>query len=314
LPGVQSAAVAANAPLAGGFLRSVFPEGNDTTTRERILVQVNSVSPGYLETLDIPMVRGRDFTTTDADGAPKVVIVNETMAERFWPNQDAIGKRFKFFGDEDFTTIVGVAKNAKYNGVAEDPIPYIYQPLRQNYTPTAALHVRAAADAAGLAPAVRRIVQELDPTLSVFNIRTLEGQVAESLAPLRINVIMLATFGTLALGLAAIGLYGVASYSVSQRTREIGVRMALGASPRLVLALVLGQGLVLVAIGLGIGLAAAFALTRVVPQELLPNISTSDPLTFVGTSVLLGVVAMLASFIPAHRATKIDPLIALRAE
>jgi predicted permease len=314
LPGVQGAAVAANAPLAGGFLRSVFPEGNDTTTRERILVQVNSVSPGYLKTIDIPMVRGRDFTTADHDDAPKVVIVNETMAERFWPGQDAIGKRFKFFGDDDFTTIVGIAKNAKYNGVAEEPIPYIYQPLRQNYTPTAALHVRGATDAAGLAPSVRRMVQELDPTLSVFNIRTLEGQVAESLAPLRINVIMLATFGTLALGLAAIGLYGVASYSVSQRTREIGVRMALGARPSSVLALVLGHGLVLVAVGLGIGLAAAFALTRIVPRELLPNISTSDPLTFIGTSILLGTSAMLASFIPARRATKIDPLLALRAE
>jgi predicted permease len=292
----------------------VFPEGADTTTRERILVQVNPVSPGYLQTLDIALLRGRDFTNADEDGAPKVVVINETMAERFWPKQDALGKRFKFFGDEDYSTIVGIAKNAKYNGVAENPIPFIYTPLRQNYSPAAALHVRAATDAASLAPAVRALVQELDPTLSVFNIRTLEAQVEQSLAPLRINVIMLATFGTLALLLAAIGLYGVASYSVSQRTREIGVRMALGARPASVLKLVLGQGLALVGIGLAVGLAAAFLLARAVPQDLLPNVSTSDPMTFASTSIILGIVALLASYIPARRATKIDPLIALRAE
>ena len=314
LPGVHKAAVAQNPPLAGGFLRSVFPEGMDTTTQDRILVQVNSVSPGYLETIDVPLLRGRDFTQTDATGAPLVVVINETMAERFWPGQEAIGKRFTFFGDEAFTTVIGVARNAVYNAVGEDPIPFIYQPLRQNYSPQAALHVRGGGDAAGLAGIVRREVQGIDPTLSVFNVRTLEDQAAGALEPLRINVIVLATFGGLALLLASIGLYGVANYSVAQRTREIGVRMALGARPSSVLRLVLGHGLMLVAAGLGVGLLLALVLASAIPQDLLPNVSARDPLTFGATSAGLAAVALVASYIPARRATRIDPLIALRTE
>jgi predicted permease len=314
LPGVVHASIAQNPPLAGGFLRSVMPEGADTTTQDRILVQVNSVSPGYLETLEIPLVRGRDLAATDTAGAPLVVVVNETMAQRFWPGADALGKRFRFFGDDAFTTIVGIARDATYNAIAEDPTPFIYQPIKQNYTPQASLHVRAAGPAASLAGPVRGRIQEVDPTLSVFNIRTLEDQVADSLAPLRINVIVLATFGTLALLLAAIGLYGVASYSVSQRTREIGVRMALGAQPSSVLGLVLRHGLVLVAVGLVVGIGAALVLASAIPQDLLPNVSARDPWTFALTSVILAFVALAASYIPARRATRIDPLIALKAD
>jgi putative ABC transport system permease protein len=314
LPGVRHAAIAQNAPLAGGILRSVFPEGHDTTTTGRILVQVNSVGVGYFETIGIPLIRGRDFTRADVAGTPLVVIVNETMAQRFWPGEEAIGKRFKFFGDTDFTTIIGVARNSKYNGIAEDPIPFIYQPMMQNYTPNATLHVRADADAAGLANPVRRKVQEIDPTLSLFNIQTLEDQVSQSLGPLRINVIVLTAFGTLALLLASIGLYGVASYTVGQRTREIGVRMALGARPASVLRLVLGNGVALIACGVAIGLAVALAVTPFVPPALLPNVGVRDPLTFAGTSALLALVALVANYIPAQRATRIDPLAALRAE
>ncbi|CAN5844127.1 ABC transporter permease [soil metagenome] len=314
LPGVQRAAVAQNPPLGGGFLRSVIPEGMDTTTQGRILVQVNSVSPGYLETIDVPLLRGRDFMDTDTTGTPLVVVINETMARRFWPGQDAVGKRFKFFGDEAFTSIIGIARDAVYNGVGEDPTPFIYQPLRQNYTPQAALHVRGSGDASGLAGIVRRRVQEIDPTLSVFNVRTLEDQAADALAPLRINVIVLATFGGLALLLASIGLYGVANFSVAQRTREIGVRMALGAQPSAVLVLVLGHGLMLVGAGLGVGLVLSLAMASAIPPALLPNVSARDPLTFVGTSAVLAIVALFASYIPARRATRIDPLIALRTE
>jgi predicted permease len=313
LPGVRRAAVAQSAPLDGGLRRSVMPEGADTTTQDRILVQVNSVSPGYLDAMGIPLKRGRDFVHTDEEGTPKVVIVNETMAARFWPGEDGVGKRFKFFGDDDFTTVIGIARDAKYNAVAEDPTPFIYQPLRQNYSPAAVLHVRAGG-AAGLAAAVRREVQQLDPTLSVFDIRTLEDQVSDSLGPLRINVILLSIFGLLALVLASVGLYGVASYSVTQRTREIGVRMALGAQSSTVLRLVLVRGLFLVAVGLATGVAVAFVLSVLIPADLLTNIGARDPLTFAATSALLGGVALIASFIPAWRATRIDPLIALRTD
>jgi len=174
--------------------------------------------------------------------------------------------------------------------------------------------VRAGGDASLLAAPVRRSVQELDPTLSVFNVRTLEEQVAQSLQPARFNAILLTTFGGLALLLASIGLYGVANYSVSQRTREIGVRMALGARPSTVLRLVLGQGLLLVAIGLVVGFVVAWLLAARLPADLLGGVQPRDPLTFAATSLLLGAVAMLATYIPARRATRIDPLLALRTE
>lgn len=314
LPGVKGAAIAQAPPLAGGFLRSVFPEGSDTTTKDRILVQVNTVGLGYFQTIGIPLLRGRDFTRGDTADAPKVVVINQTMAQQFWKNDDPIGKRFKFFGDDDYTTVIGVAKDSKYNAVAEDPQPFIYQPLAQNYTPAAALHVRAAtADAAGLAAIVRREVQQIDPTLSLFDIRTLEEQVGLSLQPQKMNVVLLAVFGTLALLLAAIGLYGVASYSVSQRTREIGVRMALGAQRSSVLGLVLGHAMILVAAGLILGVAIAYPAVGLM-QALVVGVNPRDPATFVATAAGLATVALLASYLPALRATRIDPLIALRSD
>ncbi len=313
VPGVQSVAVAQNPPLAGGLLRSVLMEGADTTTKDRVLVQVNTVSTGYFQTMGISIVRGRDFSDTDLPTSPQVVVVNETMAQQFWKGDDPIGKRFKFFGERDYATVVGVARNSKYNGVAEDPIPFIYESLKQDYTAAAALHVRAAGDAAGLASGVRQAIREIDPTLSMFNVRTLEEQVSQSLQQQRMNVILLTTFGGLALLLASIGLYGVASYSVAQRTREIGVRMALGAQPASVLGLVLGNGLTLVAIGIGVGLAAALALAGTL-QTLVVGVNPRDPVTFIATPAILATIALLATYVPARRATRIDPLIALRTD
>jgi macrolide transport system ATP-binding/permease protein len=313
LPGVQGAAIASSPPLAGGIARSVYPEGADTTTTGRVLVQVNTVGTGYFPAIGIPIVRGRDFTRADTAEAPKVVVVNQTMAQQFWKGEEAIGKRFKFFGDQAYTTIIGVAKDSKYNVVTETPQNFIYQPLSQNYTPQATLHIRAAGDASALATAVRGAVRDLDPSLSVFNLRTLEEQVSNSLQPLKMNVMMLAVFGALALLLASIGLYGVASYSVTQRTREIGVRMALGAPPSSVLGLVLGHSMILVGAGLLIGLIAAYAAAGLM-RTLVVGVNTHDPLTFAVTAAGLGSIALLASYIPARRATRIDPLIALRTD
>jgi predicted permease len=249
----------------------------------------------------------------DTAAAPKVVIVNQTMARQFWKGEEPVGKRFKFFGDQDYTTVVGVAKDSKYNAVTETPQNFIYQPLAQNYTPAGTLLVRAAADAAPMANAVRATVHEIDPSLSLFAVRTLEEQVGQSLEPLKTNVMMLAVFGGLALLLASIGLYGVASYSVSQRTREIGVRMALGARPSNVLGLVLGHGLILVGAGLAIGLILAYA-TAGLMKTLVAGVNTRDPLTFAVTAGGLSAVALIASYLPARRATRIDPLIALRTD
>jgi predicted permease len=313
LPGVVHATIASGPPLAGGLARSVFPEGVDTTTRDRVLVQVNAVGVNYFETLGIPLVRGRAFTTADTPQSPRVVVVNETMAENFWPNQDAIGKRFKFFGDPEYATVVGVARNSKYNAVAEAPIPFVYEAFRQRYSDGATLHVRTAGNAASLAMPVRHEVQQIDSAVPVFNVRTLEEQIGNSLQPLRMNVVLLGVFGLLALALASIGLYGVTNYSVSQRTREIGVRIALGADPRTVLALVLGHGMLLVGLGLALGLVVAVAGAGAL-SALVVGVNPRDPLTLAGTAGVLGIVALVASYLPARRATRIDPLIALRAE
>jgi predicted permease len=311
LPGVTSVAVAQNLPFQGGFARSVLLEGAEGSEQNRTLVQVNPVSPGYLRTVGIPVLRGRDFTTHDTLDAPLVVIVNETMAERFFPGGDAIGRRFRFFGDTADTTIVGIARNAKYNGLNEDPTPFVYHPLRQVYNPAVSLLVRTSGEATALAPEARRVVQQLDPRLSILNVGTLADQIDLALSPQRIVVVLLSIFGVLALVLAAMGLYGVASYSVSQRTREIGIRMALGATRTSVMRLVLLQGMALVGVGLVAGLASAALLARSV-QGLLVGVPPADPITYAVTAVLLALIAAAASYFPARRATRIDPLVALR--
>ncbi len=313
LPGVSSVAVAQNLPFQGGIARSVLLEGSMQSERNRTLVQVNAVSPRYLATVGIPLLRGRDFTPQDTADTPLVVIVNRTMAEKFFPEGDALGRRFKFFGDTTGTTIIGIAQDAKYNGLVEQPQPFVYQPLRQVYDPAVSLLVRAAGDGTTLASEARTLVQHLDPRLSILQVGTLDDQVSRALAPQRLLVAMLSVFGALALVLAAIGLYGVASYSVTQRTREIGIRMALGASRGAVMRLVLLQALTMVAVGVTVGLILASLLAQGV-RGLLVGVQPVDPLTFVMTAAVLTCIAALAGYFPARRATRIDPLVALRCQ
>lgn len=319
VPGVRSVALSQNAPFAGnGFLRSVFLPGQDTSARQSgVLVQTNVVSVGYFGTLGIPLLRGRDFTDADREGTPLVVVINERMAAQFWPGQDAIGQRFRFFGVDADQEVIGIARDGKYNSLTEAALPFIYQPLLQNYTPQITISIRTANDAAPLVVTVRAQLQDMDRTLPAFDIRPLGTEVDESLGPQRAGTNTLGLMGALALMLASIGIYGVTSYSVAQRTRELGIRVALGAQHADLVRLIVGQGMTVVAIGLAAGLAIGVATTLLLTRQLsalLFGVRPADPVTFAATAAILAIIALAANYLPARRATRLDPLIALRQE
>ena len=314
LSGVKEATIARDRPFGGGFLRSVFIEGRDPGPSGRgVLVQTNYIGPRFFQTLGIPLQRGRDFNDGDNEKSQNVVIINESMAAQFWPDQDAIGQRFKFFDDPEFRQVIAIARDSKYNSLVEERRPFVYVPLQQTYAPGLNLYVRAEGDPRSIVIALRGEVHSIDPTLSLLNVETLGERVHRSLTGQRMQATLLGVFGMLALVLASIGLYGVMAYSVAQRTREIGIRMALGAQRRDVLGLVLRQGAVLLTSGVALGLVVAFLATRGL-ASLFFGISAFDPLAFIGTSLLLALVALFATFIPARRATRIDPTIALKYE
>jgi putative ABC transport system permease protein len=274
-------------------------------------VNTNAISPNYFHTLGAPLAQGREFTAQDAADAPLVVVVNEAAARRYWPGQEVVGKRI--IRGRQVAEVVGVVRNSKEKGLTEDPRPALYLPLLQNYFPELTLHVRTATPSQSLLAAVRREVQSLDATLPVYNLQTLAQQKDGTLYTERLAAALLTLFGLLALSLAAVGIYGVLSYAVTERTREMGIRLALGANPRDLLRLIVGQGLTLTLIGLVIGVGAAFALTRLI-SKLLYGVSATDPLTFIVIPMLLAGVALLACWLPARRATRVDPLVALRYE
>jgi predicted permease len=306
---VERVALAQAGPMGFSLFRSVFPEGQEG--ERGVLVQVNSVTPSYFETLGIPIRRGRALDATDRRGSLRVAVVNETMAEKFWPGKDALGQRFKFFGEE-MTEIVGVARNAKYNSLGEDPQPYVYVPLDQAYSGAVTLIARAPEDPATILLPIQRELTALQRDMPLVGISTVGQVLYNSLWASRLGASLLAAFGALALVLASVGIYGVMSYAVSQRAQEIGIRMTLGADRRGVLLMVLRQGMLVVAIGLVLGLAAAFALARLVAALLF--VSTADPLVFGGMALILMTVGALANLLPALRATRVDPQLALRAE
>ena len=314
VPGVLNATIARDRPFGGGFQRSVFIEGQEPPPGGRgVLVQTNNIASGFFETLGIPFLRGRDFAETDNQQAPKVMIINEAMAVRFWPGQDVIGKRLKLFGDQDFRQVVGLVADSKYNSLTEPRRAFMYVPLLQEYVPQINLHIRTGSDAKALVSALRNEIQQIDPSLPIGNVQTLSERVENSLGGERSQATLYGAGGILALVLAGVGLYGVMSYTVAQRTREIGIRMALGAGRGNVMGLVLKQGVTLVSLGVVLGLGAAFGITRLL-ASLLFGVSAVDPITFVATSGILIIVALLASYVPARRATKVDPIIALRYE
>jgi predicted permease len=316
LPGVEALSAATVTPMGGGvFTRSITVEGYTPQPGENVGVDANEVGPGYHELMGIPLAAGRGFTEQDRAGAPRVAVINEAMARQYLPGQNPLGKRLFLGRGSAPLEIVGVARDSKYHSLTESPTPHLDTPILQD--PYAyryvVVHVRAKGDAAALLAEVRREVKALDPTLSLAGAGTLADELGNSLAASRMAATLTTLFGLVALVLAAVGLYGSISYTVAQRTREIGIRIALGARPRDVLALVVGRGLLLVAAGAGAGLAAALALTRLA-SGLLYGVSATDPLTFVSVALLLAAVTFAACLIPARRAAKVDPLVALRYE
>jgi len=314
VPGVQSATLSSTVPLFnGGFARTVFLEGQDTSDRRSgRLVQISVVSAHYLDTVGIPLIRGRALSDADQPNTPSAVVINETMAKRFWPNDDALGKRFKFFGQDNFQQVVGIAKDSKYNFIGEDPTPYIYQPMTQVYQPQVSLFIKAPSPQAVIGT-VRGEVQQLNRNLPLTGVFTLAEIVDQSLWAPRMGAWLLAVFAGLSLVLAVLGIYAVMAYAVSQRTRELGIRMALGASRADVVRLVVLHGLRLTIAGVAVGLAVSFAITRLI-VGLLFDVSPTDIVTFSVVPAVLAIAALGASYVPALRATRIDPLIALRYE
>ncbi|HEY0321333.1 MAG TPA: ABC transporter permease [Pyrinomonadaceae bacterium] len=315
LPGVMSAALVTTLPLSLDYsYTTIYIEGQAPVSSSQLPVAIpNTVSPGYFQTMEIAL-RGRDFTEQDDKEETRFIIVNETFARKFFPNQEAIGRRFNFDGPEEpFWEIVGVAADGKYNTLGEEPKPAFYRPLLRNYNTSTSLVARNLGDSQTAIAALRREVQSLDPTLPLYGVKTLTEHMQMPLFPARMAAVVLGSFGLMALVLAAIGIYGVMSYTVAGRIREIGVRMALGARPRDVLRLIVGQGMTLALIGLGLGIVFAFLAAQML-TSLLYGISSSDPLTYTIVALLLAGVALLACYIPARRATRVDPMIALRYE
>jgi len=313
-PGVKAAAVASNFPLGGGFARTVFPEGESESTGYRgTLTQLDDISIGYFDALRIPLVRGRLFTDADRKETTPVAIIDEAMAKKFWPNQEAIGRRFHFFGDTMLREVVGIARNSTVNAIGEEPVPLVYLPVTQDYAPAATLQVQTTGKPEPVIAGVRVQIQSLEPNLAITNVQTIGQIIDQGLWAPEMGAALLTVFGGLAMILAAVGVYGVLAYSVTQQTREIGIRMAMGAERRDVLGLVVGQGLKLTGAGLALGFLIALGLTRQL-SSLLFGVSAYDPLTYGGVTLILVIVALLACYIPARRATRVDPLVALRYE
>jgi len=314
LPGVHSAAVTASRPLRGGLLGTIVAEGREADPNDRgTLTWLNTVSPAYFETMRIPLIAGRLFTDADREGSRHVAIISEAMARHFWPGQNAVGKRFRLVIGNGYQEVVGVVGNSVMGNIGEQPQPVAYQPLDQNYQSAVSLVVRTNGSPAAVLPSALRQVQALNSNMALTNPATIQDVISQGLWAPRMGAALFGIFGLLGMALAAVGIYGVMAYMVSQRTNEIGLRMALGARPGDVLGLVVGQGMRLAAAGIAMGIVCGLAVTRLM-GKLLFDIPTYDPATFGVVSLLLAGVAFLAGFLPARRAARTDPVLALRQE
>ena len=325
VPGAAAGALVSTAPLEGGGSNGLVPEGRPLDISSAINSQRRLVTPGYFATMRIRLVRGRTFTADDRRGAPLVMVINETLAREAFPGQDPAGKRIACCepgpdGSPNWKEVVGVVGDVRAQGLDEAPVPEFYLPMVQ--APAAAwtwddrtmtVVVRAQGDPVALMAPLRRAIADLDPALPLYHLGTMHGRVVDSMAQARFSTTLLTAFGAIALILAAIGVYGVISYGVTQRTQEIGIRMALGARHADVLGMVVRHGAALAAIGLAVGLAGALALSRLI-GSLLFQVSPTDPPTFATGMVVLTAVAVLAAVLPARRAAQTDPMVALRNE
>jgi len=314
-PGVAAAALASNGLFgADGVLITAYPEGFGSNPDQRgLLTTVDSVSPDYFETLRIPLHSGRMLSEFDNANSAPVAVISEAMARHFWPGENALAKRFRFANETQDREVVGIVRNSVVGQLGEQPQPVVYLPLDQQSIGAVTLHVRTGADPTAVLPAVRSAVQSLDKDLALTNAITIQDAIARGLWAPRAGAALFGLFGLLGLILASLGTYGVMAYLVAQRTNEIGIRMALGASPANVLGLVIRQSMRLVGAGIVLGLIGALALTRLM-SSLLFAVSPYDPATFAAVSLVLAAVAFLASWAPASRASRIDPLEALRQE
>jgi predicted permease len=316
MPGVRSAAFGSRIPLgfSGGSSTGIGVDGYVPRENEEIVINYSTVGPRYFETLGTPIRQGREFAKTDTPDSPHVIIINEAMARRYWPKGNALGGRIQMGSNP--VEVIGIVADSKYSSINERPLPQLFLPMARSEVSTLRLFVRTDGDPGPLVTELRNTIRGLDASLPVYDARTLTEHMQTAVFAQKMAANLLGAMGVLALLLAAIGLYGVMAYAVSQRTQELGIRLALGASPGSLLGMIVGQGMKLTAIGLVIGLALAMGAFGSIGavRTLLPGISPLDPITFMAVPILLGAIALLASWIPGRRAGKVDPLVALRYE
>ena len=316
VPGVESAAFGSRLPLGfgGNNSTSVGVEGYVPRENEEIVINYSTIGPNYFETMGIPIRQGREYNDTDTLQSPRTLVINETMAKRYWPEGKALGGKIRL--GQNLAEVIGIVADSKYSSINERPLAQLFFPMSRSETSTLRLFVKTAGDPAPLVAEVRNAIRGIDATLPVYDARTLNEHMQIAVFAQRMAANLLGAMGVLALLLAAIGLYGVMAYAVSQRTQELGIRLALGASPGSLLGMIVGQGMKLTVIGLAIGLAIALGAFGSIGavRSLLPGISPMDPITFVTVPIVLGSIALLASWIPGRRAGKVDPLVALRYE